>query len=139
MILIIALVERKDQKAIVSFRPLVVAIEILGNPGVARRDALSRLAVVHVVIEVRNHKGNGRQFSVIGREVCESQVARSIDCRPVRDIRKADPGNMLTAIGTAVSPTIRRVDVSLGANSREALSISLERETFLDQLLALNG
>ena len=118
LILIIVLVERNDQKTIVSFRPLVVAIEVLRKPGVTRRDALSWFAVVYVVIEVRNNEGNGRQLSVIGREVCESQVARSIDCRPVRDIRKADPGNMLTAIDTAVSTATRRIDVNLGADSR---------------------
>src|SRR5262249_45888468 len=43
---------------------------------------------------------------------------------------------MLAAIDAAVSSTIRRVEVHLRANSGQALRVSLEREAFLDQLLA---
>ena len=73
-ILVIVLVERNDQKTIVSLRPLIVAIKVLPKPGIADWNALRRLAVMHIVIEVRNNEGDRRQLGVVARKVCKSQI-----------------------------------------------------------------
>ncbi len=88
------------------------------------------------MIEVRNNEGDSRQLGIVTRKIFESQVGRSIDCRPVRDVCEADPRDMFAAIDAAVSVTIRRVEVNLRANGRQALCISLERTAFFNQLLA---
>ncbi len=91
---------------------------------------------MHIVIEVRNDEGDGRQLGIVAGEVCEAQIGRSIDCRTVGDISETDPRDMLAAIDAAFSTAIRRVGVNLGANGRQALRVPLERKAFLDQLLA---
>ena len=53
-ILVVVLVEGNDQKTIVSLRPLVIVIDVLPKPGIARWDAFRRFTIVHIVIEVRN-------------------------------------------------------------------------------------
>jgi hypothetical protein len=48
----------------------------------------------------------------------------------VGDAREADPWDMLAAIDAVISAAIRRIDVDLGANGRQALGIALGRESF---------
>src|SRR5258708_35541173 len=126
LILVIVLVERNDQKTIVSLSPLIVAVEILPKPSITGWNALRCLEVMHIVIEVRNNEGDSQSLGIATRKIFESQVVRSIDCRPVRDVCEADPRDMFAAIDAAVSVTIRRVEVNLRANGRQALCISLE-------------
>jgi hypothetical protein len=57
---VIVFVKRKDEKAVVSLCPLVVAVEILLEPIVAGWDAFDRFAVMHVMIQVRDHEGDRR-------------------------------------------------------------------------------
>ena len=52
--LIVVLVKGNDEKAVMRLRPLMIGVEIFLQPGIACRDALCRLPVVHVVIEIRN-------------------------------------------------------------------------------------
>ena len=94
-----------------SFRPLVVAVEILMKPPVAGRDALIGFAVMHVVIQVGNDEGDGRQRSIVCGEIGKSQIRRGGDRRVVGDIREADPGNMLACVNALVGAAVRWVDI----------------------------
>src|SRR5436309_13593728 len=82
--LIVVLVESNNEKAVVRFCPLIVIIEVLSKPIVASRDALSRLAVMHVVVQVCDDEGDGGQCSIIFREVGKPQIGRGLVCRSVR-------------------------------------------------------
>src|SRR5260370_37501441 len=137
--LVIVLVESYDQKTIVSLSPLIVAVEILPKPSITGWNALRCLAVMHIVIEVRNNEGDSRQLGIVTRKIFESQVGRSIDCRPVRDVCEADPRDMFAAINAAVSVTIRRVEVNLRANGRKAVCILPERTALFYQLVSLGA
>src|SRR5436309_7763098 len=77
--LVIVLVESNNEKAVVRFCPLIVIIKVLSKPIVASRDALSRLAVMHVVVQVRDDEGDGGQRSIIFREVGKPQIGRGLD------------------------------------------------------------
>src|SRR5262245_65536162 len=81
--LVIVLVKSGDQKTVVSLCPLVIAVEVLLEPGVASGDALSRFAVVHVVIQVRDDEGDGRQRGDVAGKVSKPQCGRGGDCRSV--------------------------------------------------------
>src|SRR5262249_12238898 len=72
--LVIVLVKSDDQKTVVSLRPLVKAVGVLSEPGIASGDALSRFAVVHVVIQVRDDEGDGRQRGVVAGKVRKPQI-----------------------------------------------------------------
>ena len=74
LIFVVVLVERNNEKAIVSLRPLVVGIEIPPKPGIAGWNALCRLTVMHIIVEVRNNKGDRRQRDVVIRKVCEPHI-----------------------------------------------------------------
>jgi DNA-binding IclR family transcriptional regulator len=71
---VVIFVKGQDQQAVMGFRPLVIAVEILAKPGISRWDAVCWRAVVHIVLHIGNDKGDGRQLGVIGREVGETQV-----------------------------------------------------------------
>jgi hypothetical protein len=121
----------------------VIAIEVLLEPGVASGDALSWFAVVHIVIQVRDDEGDGRQRGVVAGKVRESQIGRGVDRRSVGNVREADPRYMLTGVNALVRAAVRRIEIDRRADARQAFRISLEREAFGDQLLArllaLNG
>src|SRR4029450_8950117 len=89
--LVIALVKSDDQKTVVSLCPLVIAVEVLSEPGRASGDALSRSAIVHVVIQVRDDEGDGRQRGVVAGKVRKPQIGRGVDRRSVGNVGEADP------------------------------------------------
>ena len=109
--LVVVLVKSHDQKAVVSFCPLVVAVEILLKPPVAAPDALIRFAVMHVVIQVWDDESDGRQGGIVGRKIGKSQIRRSGDRRPVGDIREADPEDMLACVNVLFCATVRRMEI----------------------------
>src|ERR1700731_1712324 len=73
--LVIVLVEGDDEQAVVSFRPLIIAVKVFSQPRISRRNALRGSAVVHVMVEVWNDDCNGRQLAEGGREIRKAQVA----------------------------------------------------------------
>src|SRR5262245_27065213 len=72
--LVIVFVKSDGQQTVVSLCPLVIAVEVLSEPGVASRDALTRFAVVHIVIQVRDYEGDGRQHSVVAGKIHKPQI-----------------------------------------------------------------
>jgi hypothetical protein len=52
---------------------------------------------------------------------------------------QTDPGHVLAAINAGDALTIRRIEVDLGADGGQALRVSFERQTLLDQLFAQIG
>src|ERR1700689_4698553 len=97
----VALVKSKNQQTVVLLGPLVVAGNVLFQPLVANTNGGRNWTVVHVMDKVRNHKGDRRQRTVIGRKVCrESQVRGISGCLAVRHVGEANPGNVLTRIET---------------------------------------
>src|SRR5258708_23591246 len=69
------LVKSENQQTIVLLRPVVVAVDMLPQPSVARDDARRTRPVVHVVYKVRDYKRNSGQRIVIrGKVLRESQV-----------------------------------------------------------------
>src|SRR5215470_3380989 len=134
--LIIVLVKSNDQKTVVGLCPLVIAVEVLLEPGVASRNALSRFAVVHVVIQVRNDERDRRQRSVVAGKIYKSQIGRGFDRRSVGNVREADPRYMLSGVNALVPAAVWRVEIDRRADAGQAFGISLEREALGDQLLA---
>src|SRR2546425_2814711 len=102
---------------VVSLCPLVIAVEVLLEPGVASRDALRRFAVVHVVIQVRDDEGDGRQRGVVAGKVREPQIGRGVDRRSVGNVREADLGHMLAAVNTLVRAAVRRIEIDRRADA----------------------
>jgi hypothetical protein len=62
---VVAFVIGNDQEAVVRLSPIVVGAEVVPQPGVAKRDAGLRLAIVHVVFFVGDHEGDGRQLKTL--------------------------------------------------------------------------
>jgi len=100
----------------VSFCPLIVIVKVLSKPSVAGRDALSGLAVMHVVIQVGDDESDRGRHRVISRKVRKSQIGRGLDCRSVGYIRKADPGDMLARINALRGAAIRWVEINRRAD-----------------------
>ena len=78
--------------------PLMVIVEVPTQPRIADLDAVPRIAVMHVVDGVRNHDRDCGEPAIVGGKVCEAQIRRRVDRRPMRYILEADPGNVLAGV-----------------------------------------
>ena len=113
-------------------RPLIIAIEIFSQPGIARRNALCWFAVMHIVIEIWDDESNGRQRAVVAWGNPQSAGWMKFHRRAVRDVAKADPWDVLAGIDAGAGGSKSTCEPIC----RQALCVAFERKTFLDQLLA---
>src|SRR5262249_4331628 len=77
--------------------------------------------------------GERVELGRIGRKVAKAQVRRRGDGRPVGDIGKADPRDVLTCV---YRNTVLLYLVNRRANSGQVFRIPFEREPLVDQCLA---
>jgi len=66
----VILVELHNQKTVVVLRPRYIRHQIGLQPTISLLDA----PIVHVIVQVRNHPGDGWQLAEIGGEVAEGLV-----------------------------------------------------------------
>ena len=67
---VVVFIPRHDKQAVVGLGKLNIAVDVLLQPGIARRDR----AVMHVVVEIRVDDRNRRQRGEVGREAAERLI-----------------------------------------------------------------
>lgn len=85
---VVILVPGHDQQTVMCLRKLNVAVDVLLQPGISLCDG----PIMHVVIQVRNHKGKLRQSGEIRRKTGKRLVRAS------GNIREIDPWTMLPGV-----------------------------------------
>lgn len=71
---VIVLVKDDNQQTVILFGPLIVAVEVLPQPCITVLDAARNRAIVHIILQVRDHEGYRGEFVVVCGEVLESEV-----------------------------------------------------------------